>query len=417
LGFTGVGTRLDIAVAGAGPAGLATALYLHRDGHNVTLFERFEQPHPVGSGLMLQPTGRAVLHDLGLHDEIAALGQPLDRLIGHDARTGRVVLDVRYKSIRKLGRGLGVHRAALFNVLHDGVVADAIPVRTNFTVGTLDRRGGKTWLIGAKGTEGPFDLIVDAMGSSSPLKAHAKVPSTAEPLAFGALWATVPWVDGPFDARALMQRYEDARVMIGVLPIGRQTRGGPPLAAFFWSLKTEEHLAVMARGLNAFREECTRRWPDTAAHIDAMVGMSAMTLAKYAHHTLKVPAGEGIAFVGDSAHSTSPQLGQGANMALLDARALAVSLRELDDIGDALKRYAIRRRWHVRLYQFLSRTLTPFYQSDSTVLPKLRDTAVSIGARVWPAPQILAAMVAGQILSPMKVLGLNPPPVLEDRAE
>ena len=51
-----------------------------------------------------------------------------------------------------------------------------------------------------------------------------------------------------------------------------------------------------------------------------------MTLARYAHHTLQVPAGDGIAFIGDSAHSTSPQLGQGANMALLDAAALAVAL-------------------------------------------------------------------------------------------
>ncbi|WP_163602761.1 FAD-dependent oxidoreductase, partial [Klebsiella pneumoniae] len=44
--------RLDIAIAGAGPAGLASALYLHRAGHNITVFERFEKPSPVGSGLI-----------------------------------------------------------------------------------------------------------------------------------------------------------------------------------------------------------------------------------------------------------------------------------------------------------------------------------------------------------------------------
>jgi len=57
--------RFDIAVAGCGPAGLATALLLHRDGYRVTLFERFEAPGPVGSGLMIQPTGLAVLRQLG----------------------------------------------------------------------------------------------------------------------------------------------------------------------------------------------------------------------------------------------------------------------------------------------------------------------------------------------------------------
>lgn len=112
-----MGNSLDIAIAGAGPAGLAAALYLTRAGHRVTIFERFDQPQPVGSGLILQPTGLTVLADLGLLDDILALGSRIDRLHGADAKTGRTVLDVRYDA-RSGGRfGLAVHRAALFGVL------------------------------------------------------------------------------------------------------------------------------------------------------------------------------------------------------------------------------------------------------------------------------------------------------------
>jgi len=46
--------------------------------------------------------------------------------------------------------------------------------------------------------------------------------------------------------------------------------------------------------------------------------------------------------IGDSAHATSPQLGQGANMALLDALALAVALRESTGLAGAMDRFVAR---------------------------------------------------------------------------
>ncbi len=75
-----MGGGLDIAVAGAGPGGLAMTLFLSRQGHRVQLFERFETPRSLGSGLMLQPTGLAVLEALGLDDYISKLGSRVGTL-------------------------------------------------------------------------------------------------------------------------------------------------------------------------------------------------------------------------------------------------------------------------------------------------------------------------------------------------
>ncbi len=398
---------LDIAIAGAGPGGLAAALFLHRAGHRVRLFERFDTPRPVGSGLMLQPTGLAVLQALGLYETISAFGARIDRLVGTDARSGRVVLDVGYAPLGPGVHAIGVHRAALFHVLHDAVVAEGLPIRTSFAVESLERDDGKAWLRGPQGLEGPFDLVVDALGAASPLKVAAKVRSTTRPLAFGAIWGTVPWVDEGFDRRALMQRYRRASIMIGVLPIGRFKRSEPDLAAFFWSLKPTEYAAVRAGGIEAWRDEVSRHWPETASHLASIASFDELSLARYAHHTLPVPAGELIAFVGDSAHATSPQLGQGANMALLDAAALASAIETANSIAEALELYADLRRWHVRLYQLLSLTLTPFYQSDGAMMPLVRDVLVSGMARLAPVQWLLANMVSGQMLSPLKAIGLE----------
>lgn len=379
---------------------------LSRAGHRVTVFERFSTPHPVGSGLMLQPTGLAVLDALGLRGEIVALGARVDRLIGTDSRSGRTVLDVGYGPLGPDIHAIGVHRAALFNVLFAAVTREQIGLVTDFTATGLTSGQTGHWLVSDEGREGPFDLIVDASGAKSRLRSLARLGGRSRALQYGAIWSTVPWIEDGFDKRALTQRYRKSSVMIGVLPIGRQSMTGPDLAAFFWSLKPDEYETLRQRGIAAWHDEVLSHWPQIAPHLGNMTSFDQMSLARYAHSTLRLPAGTGIAFVGDSAHSTSPQLGQGANMALLDAAALASALERSDSIGEALELYCRMRRWHVRFYQFMSLALTPFYQSDSAVLPVIRDVAVSGLGRVPPAPWFLARLVSGQMLDPVGGLGL-----------
>lgn len=110
--------------------------------------------------------------------------------------------------------------------------------------------------------------------------------------------------------------------------------------------------------------------------------------------------------IGDAWHSASPQLGQGANMALLDAWALAAGLRSANDVQAGIERAIGMRRRHVRLYQALSAMFTPVYQSDSRFLPIVRDRLVGPLSGIWPATWIQAAMVSGLVGNPLGSLGL-----------
>ena len=198
--------------------------------------------------------------------------------------------------------------------------------------------------------------------------------------------------------------------MIGVLPIGRPDAAAGPMAAFFWSIKPSEADAVRKVGLDAWKERVAGLWPECGAYLDQIDDFEQLTLARYGHHTSRMPAGARLAVIGDAAHSTSPQLGQGANMALLDAAALAHGLATAPDIDAALAIYCRVRRWHVRIFQALSLAFTPFYQSDSAALPFLRDRLVATVAKIPPAPQILAAMVSGTIADPFAAVGLREAP-------
>ncbi|MER9521759.1 FAD-dependent monooxygenase [Mesorhizobium sp. M0614] len=402
----GIGISYDIAIAGAGPAGLAMALYLKRAGHRVTVFERFDEPKPVGSGLILQPTGLTVLADLGLLDDILALGSRIDRLHGADASTGRTVLDVRYDAQRGGRFGLAVHRAALFGVLFRAAQREAIAIETGVEIEALETGERATLICGNRRRAGPFDLVVDASGSRSKLR-RASAPGEPRALTYGAFWASLGWRDDGFDEHALLQRYDKASVMIGVLPIGRPQPGAEKMAAFFWSLKPSDADAMRVRGLDAWKERVVRLWPQSEAYTSQIDSFDQLSLARYGHHTMKRPVGRRLAVIGDAAHSTSPQLGQGANMALLDAAALSHALARTPNVEAALEAYARARRWHVRIFQALSLAFTPFYQSDSAALPFLRDRLVSTVAKIPPAPQFLASMVAGTVIDPFKRIGLT----------
>ena len=74
------------AIIGAGTAGLATAILLAREGHQVTIFEKVEELSPVGAGLLLQPAGLAVFEHLGILDQALKLGAKVTGLEGQLAK-------------------------------------------------------------------------------------------------------------------------------------------------------------------------------------------------------------------------------------------------------------------------------------------------------------------------------------------
>ena len=89
-----------------------------------------------------------------------------------------------------------------------------------------------------------------------------------------------------------------------------------------------------------------------------------------------------VAIIGDAAHATSPQLGQGANLALVDALVLARCLALDVNVAAALAAYTAARRAHLNYYQQASSLLTPLFQSDSRVLPVLRDLIMPIACHM-----------------------------------
>jgi 2-polyprenyl-6-methoxyphenol hydroxylase-like FAD-dependent oxidoreductase len=362
----------EIAIVGAGDAGLASAILLSRQGHRVTLYERFDRPQPLGSGLMMQPTGLAALQRLGLRHELEALGHRIERLRGLTAR-GTIVFDLAYSDLAPGLHALAVHRAALHTVLWNGFIRSGAALEAGREITSVaERADGRSAPVDARGRVLPaVDLVIDASGARSPLR-NLATGGQPKPFHYGAVWATVP--DHGIAAGMLAQRYVAARIMIGYLPLGRMSADQPACAALFWSLKPDTHDA-WRDGFESWRDDAARLWPELAPVVAQLNGPQEFTLARYAHFTATQLSRGGIVLIGDAAHVTSPQLGQGANQGLIDAVVLSDALAACDEVGEALALYARLRRRHVRFYQQASALMTPFFQSDSRVFGALRDAS------------------------------------------
>lgn len=362
--------RLDIAIAGAGVSGLAAAALLSRGGHRVTVYERFDAARPTGSGLMIQPVGLAALDRMGLRGDLESRGVRLDGIHGITDR-GATVFDLRYSELDPTLYALGVHRAALHEVLWHAFAASGARLESGCLVTGIEARaGGRAALVNGAGRTLPdADLALDATGARSTLR-RAVTGRQPRDFTYGAVWATVP--DPGIVTARLAQRYVGARIMLGVMPLGAIHAGGERLAALFWSLKPDTHPAWSAR-FDAWRDKAGALWPALRPCLAALNGPGDFTLATYRHLTVPRPHRGPVALIGDSAHCTSPQLGQGANHGLLDAVILADAIEAASDVTAALHLYARERRRQVRFYQFASAVMTPLFQSDSRLAPWVRD--------------------------------------------
>src|SRR5258708_11851159 len=185
-------TILNIGVVGCGVAGQAASTFLADAGHKVTIFERFAEPRPLGAGLLLQPTGLAVLGALGVADQALTLGARIGGLEGKTHR-GRNVLDLSYADLHPAAHGLGIHRSTLFDLLYGRLQRSPARRVTSAEIVDVARDGARAVIIDKAGERhGPFDLVVVADGAHSALRARLMPQARAPLYPWGCIWATVP---------------------------------------------------------------------------------------------------------------------------------------------------------------------------------------------------------------------------------
>lgn len=367
---------MKIAIAGYGIAGIAAAILLRRQGHEITHFEQAESLGPIGGGLLLTDAALRTLDALGLREAAAAHGSPITQL--HATSRSGTLMDLRYDR-----PALGLQRGALFSLLR---AADGGEVRTGRRIAGVDAARGA--LTDAQGEHfGPFDLIVAADGARSAVRAGLRDFICRETeYRWGVLFALLE-DDGAHFAGRLIQRFDGVE-HVSLWPVGRLAPQAPARIALSWRVA----MAAPPPPLQLWKARVAALCPEAASLLKPL---TELQVAGYREVRLKRFWRDRVVFLGDAAHAMSPQLGYGAGLALGDALALATSLARERDVSQALQAYDAARRPLAWRYQRISRLLTPVFQSGSRTLATLRDRLFPALSRLPMATRAISTVLNG----------------------
>lgn len=349
-----------VIVVGAATAGAGAALLLARAGARVTLIERIAAPRAVGAGIALAENGLAVLESIGLLPAITHVARtvPAPRLVDGN---GRVLLDITGPTPRVLM----TRRADLQSILLDAVAAEprittcfGAEVISSDCVGNVDVRtpDGERRLSG--------NLVIGADG------VHSRIREAGD---HGARVAD----RGVTYVRALVEgaagRGEEAWTRAGLFG-SFDVPGGTYLYASAGSRAARSALA--ARDLGAF---CAA-WTDAHAPAGELFARVETFDQLLINQVLRVSCERWFdrkqVLVGDAAHAMPPNLGQGANSALVDVAVLLDELRRADDLFGALVAYERRRKPAVERVAKMAGRLGALAEMTNPVARWVRDRIV-----------------------------------------
>jgi 2-polyprenyl-6-methoxyphenol hydroxylase-like FAD-dependent oxidoreductase len=180
-----------------------------------------------------------------------------------------------------------------------------------------------------------------------------------------------------------LAQYFEGNRHLSVWPVGGESPAAPPRCGIAMNVSLSEASAFRDGG--SWRSQLARFCPTIGKLLHASVENSDFHIYTYRDVELDTYSVGRAVLIGDAAHSMSPQLGVGAQLALEDAGILADTLAEKRDVRAALSDYAKHRPPMLRRYQNASRWLTKVFQTDSPLLALLRDQLL---ARTMGGPMV-----------------------------
>ncbi|MEV0651019.1 FAD-dependent monooxygenase [Phytomonospora sp. NPDC050363] len=358
-------------VIGGGIGGLTAAVALRRAGWRVEVYERAAAIDTVGSGVSIAPNAVKALDYLGLRGSFDTVAGRLDGMEIR-LRSGRRISHARGAMIEsRYGAPLtAMHRADLHRVLTDAL--GDTPLRTGHTVTGVEPDGTATF----DGPRGPVtvtaDLIVAADGVHSTARRRLFPTYPGPEYAGYPVWRGIVPADrarGIDFGDRLSESWGRAR-RFGVVPFAD--------GRVYWY--ASETLPAGARLPSGAADVLARfaGWHDPIPQLIAATPDEA--ILRHDVHYLRQPLPSfvrgRVALLGDASHAVTPDIGQGACLAIEDAVHLTEVLGK--GVDEGLHAYDEARRPRTTLLATRSGRIGRIIQTRSGTAAFLRDLTADL---------------------------------------
>ncbi|MCU4435699.1 FAD-dependent urate hydroxylase HpxO [Acinetobacter bereziniae] len=330
---------MEITIIGAGMGGLTAGIALKKFGHTVTIYEQTEQIRAVGAAISLWSNGVKCLNYLGLTEQIAKLGGQMDHLAYFDGLTGDKMTQFSLLPlIEEVGqRPYPVSRADLQNMLMDEFGRDDIHLgKKMVALKQIDQHVQVTF---ADGTEITTALVIGADGTHSLTRQYVLGEQVERRYAGYVNWNGLVEISDQLAQADQWTTFVGDGKRVSLMPIAENR------FYFFFDVPLPVGLDNNKSQYKTLFKQYFQHWCAPVQNLIEAIDVETTNRVEIHDIEPFTQFYKGrVVIMGDAAHSTTPDIGQGGCQAMEDAIYLARAL-QINTLGleDALKRYQNKR--------------------------------------------------------------------------
>lgn len=331
---------LTAEIAGAGLAGLATAVALTQCGWRVRVHERAAQLREIGAGIYLFENALNALRALGIYEQVAACGVRSEQ--------PRLLLDHQHQEVnlRRAGDAapelIVILRTDLHRILAEQAVALGVKIETQSRIIGADPAGR---LLRESGSGPAADLVVGADGVFSSVRDSLGLTARLVELHDGCGRHLIPRKSGDSVNQRRVEMWNGGR-RVGIAPASRDQH------YVFLCCAASDTAGRMQQPFNLEAWSASHR--PLAEYLERLPRNPPEFWRPFFNVTCTSWSKGNVCVLGDAAHAMAPNLGQGAGVSLVSAVVLARSLLGARDVPEGLQRWEDSERPYITLTQQVS---------------------------------------------------------------